>query len=101
MDAFFASIEQLDHPEWKGKPVIVSGNPHEPRGVVSTASYEARKFGIHSAMPAAKAIKLCPNGIFTPCRMKRYSEVSEQIIKICNITLPMLNNFLLMKRVLI
>ena len=82
MDAFFASIEQLDHPEWKGKPVIVSGNPHEPRGVVSTASYEARKFGIHSAMPAAKAIKLCPNGIFTPCRMKRYSEVSEQIIKI-------------------
>lgn len=82
MDAFFASIEQLDHPEWKGKPVIVSGNPHEPRGVVSTASYEARKFGVHSAMPAAKALKLCPNGIFTHCRMNRYSEVSEQIIKI-------------------
>ena len=82
MDAFFASIEQHDHPEWKGKPVIVSGDPHATRSVVSTASYEARVFGIHSAMPSGKALQLCPHGIFTPCRMDRYSEISEQIIEL-------------------
>ena len=55
MDAFFASVEQRDHPEWKGKPVIVGGLPGEPRSVVSTASYEARKFGVHSAMQIGRA----------------------------------------------
>ena len=60
MDAFFASVEQLDHPEWKGKPVIVGGLPEDRRSVVSTASYEARTFGVHSAMPVARAFKLCP-----------------------------------------
>ena len=58
IDAFFASVEQLDHPEWKGKPVVVGGLPGEPRSVVSTASYEARKFGIHSAMPVSQAYRL-------------------------------------------
>ena len=59
LDAFFASVEQLDHPGWRGKPVIVGGSA-DKHGVVSTASYEARKFGVHSAMPAVTARKLCP-----------------------------------------
>ena len=62
MDAFFASIEQLDHPDYKGHPVIVGGL--SSRGVVATASYEARKFGVHSAMPISRAKKLCPHGIY-------------------------------------
>ncbi len=78
MDAFFASIEQRDHPEWRGLPVIVGGSP-ERRGVVSTASYEARRYGIHSAMPAKTARRLCPDGIFVPGDMGRYGAVSEQI----------------------
>lgn len=78
MDAFFASIEQLDHPGWRGLPVIVGGRP-EQRGVVSTASYEARKFGIHSAMPSKTAVKLCPHGIFVEGNMRRYREISGQI----------------------
>lgn len=65
MDAFFASVEQRDHPEWRGKPVIVGGKPNQ-RGVVSTCSYEARAFGVRSAMPTAKAMKLCPQAILTP-----------------------------------
>ncbi|MCM1321470.1 MAG: DNA polymerase IV [Bacteroides sp.] len=82
MDAFFASVEQLDHPEYRGKPVIVGGLPGQRRSVVSTASYEARKFGVHSAMPVARAVKLCPNGIFLPGRMKRYHEKSEEVMSI-------------------
>ena len=78
MDAFYASIEQLDNPEFKGKPVIVGGNP-KGRGVVSAASYEARKFGVHSAMPMAQAIRLCPHAIVLPVRMERYVQVSQQI----------------------
>ncbi len=78
MDAFYASVEQLDNPELVGKAVIVGGSP-EARGVVSAASYEARKFGVHSAMPMARAIKLCPDGIILPVRMERYVEVSRQI----------------------
>lgn len=78
MDAFFASVEQLDHPEWRGLPVIVGGTP-EQRGVVSTASYEARKFGIHSAMPAKTARRLCPNGIFVQGNMRRYREISHTV----------------------
>lgn len=82
LDAFFASVEQLDHPEYRGKPVIVGGKPEDRRGVVSTASYEARKFGVHSAMPTFQAYKLCPQGIFVHGNMKRYSEISYQIMTI-------------------
>ncbi len=80
MDAFFASIEQLDHPEYKGHPVIVGGL--SSRGVVATCSYEARKFGVHSAMPISRAKKLCPDGIYVYPRMDRYKEVSNQIFSI-------------------
>lgn len=81
MDAFFAAVEQREHPEWRGKPVIVGAGPHE-RGVVSTASYEARKFGVHSAMPSREAYRLCPHGIFTPGNHSLYSKVSAQIFDI-------------------
>lgn len=82
LDAFFASVEQLDHPEYRGKPVIVGGLPGDRRSVVSTASYEARKFGVHSAMPTFQAVKLCPHGIFLRGRMKRYHEKSEEVMAI-------------------
>ena len=82
LDAFYASVEQLDHPEYRAQPVIVGGLPHDRRSVVSTASYEARKFGIHSAMPTAQAVKLCPHGIFLRGNMSRYREMSEQIMAI-------------------
>jgi len=78
MDAFYASVEQLDNPKLAGQPVIVGGNP-KGRGVVSAASYEARKFGIHSAMPMAQAVRLCPHAIVLPARMERYVQVSQQI----------------------
>ena len=81
MDAFYASVEQLDNPELKSKAVIVGGSP-DKRGVVSAASYEARKFGVHSAMPMSQAIRLCPNGIVLPVRMKRYVELSNNIHEI-------------------
>jgi DNA polymerase-4 len=80
MDAFFAAIEQRDHPEWRGKPLIVGG-PIK-RGVVSTASYEARPFGVHSALPMALAIKRCPQAIVVPGRMAVYAEVSQQLMAI-------------------
>lgn len=83
MDAFYASVEQLDHPEWRGKPVIVGAAPNR-RGVVAAASYEARAFGVHSAMPSREAGRLCPHGIFTPPRGSRYREVSEQVFAIFN-----------------
>ncbi len=77
MDAFYAAVEQHDHPELRGKPVIVAGLG--PRGVVATASYEARAFGVHSAMPTAQARRLCPHGVFLPPRFARYEEVAEQV----------------------
>jgi DNA polymerase-4 len=80
MDAFYPSIEILDNSALKGKPVIVGGSTE--RGVVSSASYEARKFGIHSAQPIAKAKRLCPAGIFLPVRMSRYQEISQQVFEI-------------------
>ncbi|HHT49433.1 MAG TPA: DNA polymerase IV [Firmicutes bacterium] len=88
MDAFFAAIEQLGHPEFRGKPVIVGGAPHS-RGVVSTCSYEARKYGIHSAMPLREAGRRCPHGIFVPGRLKRYHEVSQEILKILRAYTPL------------
>ena len=81
LDAFFASVEQLDHPEWKGKPVIVGGDPAK-RGVVSTASYEARKYGVHSAMPSSTAARLCPQAIWTPGNFHRYRELSQKVMGI-------------------
>lgn len=78
MDAFYASVEQLDNPDLRDKPVIVGGDPKQ-RGVVSAASYEARKFGVHSAMPMTQAIRLCPDAIVLPVRMERYAELSQQI----------------------
>ena len=77
MDAFFAAIEQRDRPELRGKPVIVGGDG--PRSVVSTCSYEAREFGVHSAMPGTTAKKLCPQGIFLPVRSEVYGKVSRQV----------------------
>ena len=82
LDAFYAAVEQLDHPEYRNKPVIVGGLPGDRRSVVSTASYEARKYGIHSAMPLVEAVKLCPNGIYLRGNMERYQEKSEAIMKI-------------------
>lgn len=82
LDAFFASVEQLDNPSYRGKPVIVGGKPEDKRSVVSTASYDARKFGVHSAMPTYQAYKLCPQGIYVHGRMKRYAELSYKIMNI-------------------
>jgi DNA polymerase-4 len=81
MDAFFASVEQRDCPELLGKPVIVGGSPAS-RGVVSAASYEARRFGVRSAMPSVTAGRLCPQGIFLRPRMERYAEESREIFQI-------------------
>lgn len=79
MDAFFASVEQADNPALRGLPVVIGDSP---RGVASAASYEARKFGIHSAMPIVQARKLCPGAVFLPGRMSRYREVSRRIMAI-------------------
>ncbi|HEY1170197.1 MAG TPA: DNA polymerase IV [Verrucomicrobiae bacterium] len=81
MDAFYASVEQRDRPELKGKPVIV-GSPPTQRGVVSASSYEARKFGVRSAMPSMTAGRLCPNGIFIRPRMEAYKAESHAIMAI-------------------
>jgi DNA polymerase-4 len=78
LDAFFAAVEQLDHPEWRGKPVIVGGDPGK-RGVVSTCSYEARKFGVRSAMPSTRAAQLCPDAIWTHGSFERYGEMSRKV----------------------
>ena len=80
MDAFYAAVEVLDDPALRGEPVIVGGS--KERGVVSSASYEARKFGVHSAQPIATALRLCPHGFFLPVRMWRYQEISQQIFSI-------------------
>ena len=84
MDAFYASVEQRDNHRYRNRPVIVGADPQSGRGrgVVSAASYEARTFGIHSAMPISQAYRLCPEGVFLPVRMNRYVEVSEHIFKI-------------------
>jgi DNA polymerase-4 len=87
MDAFYASIEQRDNPELRGLPVIVGGGSR--RGVVTTASYEARRFGVKSAMPGFKARELCPHGVFLPVRMAHYVEVSSRIMEVFRRFTPM------------
>lgn len=84
MDAFYAAVEQRDHPAYKGRPVIVGADPKrgKGRGVVAACSYEARAFGIRSAMPISRAYHLCPHAIFLPVRMDHYEEVSEEILRI-------------------
>ncbi|MDR1421879.1 MAG: DNA polymerase IV [Coriobacteriales bacterium] len=89
LDAFFASVEQLDHPEWRGKPVIVGGDA-DRRGVVSTCSYEARTFGVRSAMPSLQATRLCPDAIWTPGNFPRYIELSKQVMRIMTDASPRL-----------
>lgn len=81
MDAFYAAVEVLDDPSLKGKPVIVGG-PSRSRGVVSSCTYEARKFGVRAAMPSAQAARLCPQGIFVGVRMERYVEISREVMRI-------------------
>jgi nucleotidyltransferase/DNA polymerase involved in DNA repair len=84
MDAFYASVEQFDHPEYKGRPVIVGADPRDGlgRGVVAACSYEARKFGVRSALPISRAWKLCPEGVYVRPRMERYVEVSRQVMEV-------------------
>ncbi|MEW6326800.1 MAG: DNA polymerase IV [Thermodesulfobacteriota bacterium] len=86
MDAFFAAVEQTDNPALKGKPVIVGG---AKRGVVSTASYEAREYGVRSAMPIFEAKRRCPQGIFLPVRMERYQEVSQKVMAVLEAVSPL------------
>lgn len=88
MDAFFASVEQRDDPSLLGKPVVVGGNPNS-RGVVSAASYEARKFGIHSALPMLEVYRRCPHAVFLPVNIQKYREVSKQIRQIFLTYTPM------------
>jgi len=87
MDAFFASVEQLDNPALRGKPVLVGGS--SKRGVVAAASYEARKFGVHSAMPSAVARRLCPDAIFVKGRYDRYRQLSDQVFDILDDFTPL------------
>ncbi|HKG18438.1 MAG TPA: DNA polymerase IV, partial [Candidatus Limnocylindrales bacterium] len=82
LDAFFAAVEQRDRPELRGRPVIVGGGGPNQRGVVSAASYEARKFGVHSAMPLRTAGRLCPNGVFLPVDGTKYQAVSREVMTI-------------------
>ena len=88
MDAFFAAVEQRDHPELRGQPVIVGGDP-AGRGVVATCSYEARRFGIHSAMTAARARSLCPQATFLRPRMEVYRETSRRVMGILRCYTPL------------
>lgn len=89
LDAFYASVEVLDDPSLRGRPVIVGGGPNE-RGVVSAASYEARRFGVHSALPLRTAARLCPQGVFLPGRPDRYRELSRQVMAIFASLTPLL-----------
>lgn len=89
MDAFFASVEQRDRPELRGKPVIVGGDP-QSRGVVSAASYEARAYGVRSAMPSSQAYRLCPQAVFLPPNFAAYSEASERIMEILGRATPLM-----------
>ncbi|HSA21595.1 MAG TPA: DNA polymerase IV [Myxococcota bacterium] len=86
MDAFFAAIEQRDRPELRGQPVIVGGS--RTRGVVSTCSYEARRYGVHSAMPMSRAVRHCPRAVVLPVRMEAYCEASAQLMEVLDAFSP-------------
>jgi len=92
MDAFFAAVEQAHDPRLRGKPVIIGGSP-ERRGVVSTCSYEARKYGVHSAMSSARAVQLCPNGIFVRTTSKKINHISMAIMKLLSNFSPQVEPF--------
>ena len=81
LDAFFASAEELLHPEWRGLPIVVGGRPDE-RGVVSSCTYAARKFGVRSAMPMSRALQLCPQAIRAPAHFDLYREYSQRVMRI-------------------
>ena len=83
MDAFFAAVEQRDNPEYKGNPVVIGADPKDGkgRGVVSTCSYEARGFGIHSAMPISIAYMKCPNAVFLPVDMEKYWQILKSALR--------------------
>src|SRR5688500_20339686 len=87
MDAFFAAVEQLDHPALRGKPILIGSA--RARGVVATASYEARPFGCRSAQPMAVALRLCPHAIVVPTRMGRYRQVSDEVFDIIHDFTPL------------
>ena len=89
LDAFFVAVERLDDPALIGVPVIVGGRP-DVRGVVASASYEARKFGVHSAMPTAAALRLCPQAILVSGHRGRYSEMSDKVMAILGQYTPLL-----------
>jgi DNA polymerase-4 len=88
MDAFYASVEQRDRPELSGKPVVVGGSPDQ-RGVVAAASYEARTFGVHSAMPMSRAVRLCPSLVIVPADFSKYRVVSQQVFEIFRSVTPL------------
>src|SRR3954453_10057638 len=89
LDAFFAAVEQRDRPELRGKPVIVGGGGPNDRGVVSTASYEARAFGVHSAMPLRTAGRLCPPAVFLPVDGAKYLDVSRDVMAVLRTFTPL------------
>src|SRR3990170_313892 len=88
LDAFYASVEQMDRPELRGRPVVVGGSPEE-RGVVAACSYEARAYGIRSAMPMKTALRLCPDAIRVPPRFDRYRQVSNHVMAIFHSITPL------------
>src|SRR3989338_4096264 len=92
MDCFFAQVEERESPQFKGKPVVVGADPKggRGRGEVSTANYEARKFGIHSGLPISQAYRLCPSAVFLPPNFELYGKVSENIMNIIQGFVPLM-----------